>query len=375
MTVIWHLPISNRVAIFGFFVVAFVACWTYPSLAENQSEADPAQEAPVEETLFESEDWITVGLLAEAIIYYAEIADESDRHSDDLWDLYLGTLECRLEMAPSSWLKGQITAALEDIGKKGDDAVASISSATLTIQYPDFPPYFIGGKRTQPFGVFEDRLISGTITEDLYEIDETGATFGLAVDRYAADVSLTVYEGQDIIANLEDFGTHEFGEGRRKERGIDAYIVNLTVSPIPETLDCSISYNHEPGDGRDNQTVGGALSLHFLGCVMDAEYITAIQRELGEDGEENLENAWLIGLAYQATEALELATRFEVFDDDREAEQDGVVKNRYLAGFTYELNDHVSLAAEYRHSRYEREHGSIAADRNNEIQLQFAIEY
>ena len=66
-------------------------------------------------------------------------------------------------------------------------------------------------------------MITGPITEDLYEIVETGATLGIIPDRYPLDLSFTVYEGQDIIANLEDFGPHEFSDGRQKENGIDSY--------------------------------------------------------------------------------------------------------------------------------------------------------
>ena len=334
------------------------------------SEADEA-----EEMQSSSDESLTLGMTAEVVVHYTDLQDESDRHSGDQWDLYIGTLEVQLEITPASWLKGQVTAAFDDIGKKGEDAEASISDATLTLQHPEVPVYFIGGKRTQPFGVFEDRLVSGTITEDLYEIERNGATLGLAVDKYALDASLTLYDGQEVIANLEDFGAHEFSPDRRRDRGYESYIVNISFSPIPEVLDFSIFYNREPGDGRDNRSLGGAVSLSFFDFVVDAEYITAIEREDGENGMENLETAWCVGLAFEATKSLELATRAEFFDDDHEVTQDGVVKDRYLAGFNYEMGDYVTLSAEYRYSRYDRERGSLSADSKNEAQLQLTIEY
>jgi len=316
-----------------------------------------------------------LGVAAEVVVYYTDLQDESDRHSGDQWDLYISTLEVQLEMSPAFWLKGQVTAAFDDIGKKDEEATASISEATLTLQSPDVPIYFIGGQRTQPFGVFEDRLVSGTITEDLYEIERTGATLGLAADPYALDVSLTLYNGQEVIATLEDFGAHEFSADRRRDRGYASYIVNASFSPIPEMVDLSIFYNREPGDGNDNRSLGGAVSFSFFDCVVDAEYITAIEREDGQNGKENLESAWLVGLAFQATESLELATRAEFFDDDQAKRSDGVVKDRYLAGFNYEMGEYVTLSAEYRYSRYDQERGSLSADRKNEAQLQLTIEY
>ena len=314
-------------------------------------------------------------MAAEVVVHYTDLQDESDRTSGDQWDLYIGTLEVQMEMNPAPWLKGHVTAAFDDIGKKDENAEASISEATMTIQYPDVPVYFVGGKRTQPFGVFEDRLISGTITEDLYEIERTGATLAFSVDPIALDVSLTLYDGQEVIANLEDVGAHEFSPNRRRDRGYKSYIVNVSFSPIPEMMDFSIFYNREPGDGRNNLSLGGAFSFAFSDVVVDAEYISAIEREDGENGVENLESAWCVGLAYQATESLELATRAEFFDDDHEAEPDGVVKDRYLAGFNYEMGEYVTLTVEYRCSRYNRERNSLTADRKNEAQLQLTIEY
>ena len=39
------------------------------------------------------------------------------------------------------------------------------------------------------------------------------------------------------------------------------------------------------------------------------------------------------------------------------------------------MTDHITLAGEYRRSRYEREPDSVSADRINEAQIQLTIEY
>ncbi len=58
------------------------------------------------------------------------------------------------------------------------------------------PVYFTGGKRVQPFGVFESLFINDSITQDLYEINKTGATIGFAKeDILGLDLSMTLYKG------------------------------------------------------------------------------------------------------------------------------------------------------------------------------------
>jgi hypothetical protein len=74
---------------------------------------------------------------------------------------------------------------------------------------PWMPLYLIAGKRTQPFGLFEDRLVSGTLTEDLYEIKEEGITLGIRPNLYKTDLSFTIYRGQNVIENLENFDTYK----------------------------------------------------------------------------------------------------------------------------------------------------------------------
>lgn len=360
--------------------------WICPLRAEAQKDKHPTNDE-VQRILTEEEDEkievvlpfldgkATLGILAEFIASYVDISDESDKHSDNRWDLYLDSLELDLEIVFTTWLKADIVAEIENVGKKDDTATLSSSKAFATIRHPGFPLYFIGGKRTQPFGLFEDRMISGTITEDLYEIDETGATIGVTPDRYPMDLSFTVYEGQDIIANLEDFGPHEFNDGRKKEDGIDSYIANLTLTPLDDMFELAIFYSSEPGDGNRNESIGGSLSVYFWDFIVDAEYITALKRECGENGDENKENAWFLGLAFRPVQSLELATRIEFFDDDHTGKQDEVIEHRYLAGLNYWLTDHIALSVEYRYSRYERETDSAATDHKNEIQFQFAIAY
>jgi hypothetical protein len=243
------------------------------------------------------------------------------------------------------------------------------------------PIYFIGGKTVMPFGVFEDHLIEGTLTEDLYEIDAWGATVGLASDVYGLDISFSVYEDPQIIKNLDDFETHAYRSGRQKDDKWRSFIANVSLEPVEDTLFLSAYYDSEPGDGSRNESVGGALTLNYWKFTLDAEYITALKREKGENDEENKESAWVVGLAFDVSNSLELAARGGFFDDDNPGDQDEVLDYQIVAGFNYALLEWVhlpflemaTLSFEYRFSRYEKEKDSNAADSQNMFQFQLAV--
>ena len=283
----------------------------------------------------------------------------------------------------NDWSKAKVQLELEDIGKKDETTKARLDEATLTVKAPRVPVYFTGGKTVMPFGVFEDHLIEGTLAEDLYEIDEVGATVSFAPDFYGLDISLSVYDDASIMENLNDFDTHEFRVGRKKEDSYESYIANITLEPVEEILNVSTFYNSEPGDGRRNISIGGALTFNVWKFVLDAEYISALQREDGENGRENKESAAVVGLAFDVLDSLQLAGRFEAFDDDNPGDQDEVLDYRLVTGFNYSLMNHIDIryiedivfSCEYRFSRFEKENGSDAADSQKMLQFQLAVEF
>ncbi len=320
------------------------------------------------------DDRISLGLSVEFNGSYSDIKDESDVCSGDLWDAYIGTIGIRLSAAMTEWLNVDLLTELEDVGKHDESSTVTLSEAFATLHPAQIPVYFIVGKRTLPFGVFENRMISGPLTEELYEVADVGATLGVQFDSLHANLSLTLYEGQHVIENLEQFSTHEFTDERVESDRIEAYILALESEPIEDMLTFALFFDSEPGDGRRNETIGAAATGIFYDVTVDLEYITALKRESGENGEQNLEAAWISSIAYQPVDAIQASLRYEHFDDDR-GEQDQVVDYRYLAGLNYFINDAITLSFEYRHTEFEREDGSDAADALNEYQLQLAIEF
>jgi hypothetical protein len=107
---------------------------------------------------------------------------------------------------------------------------------------------------------------------------------------------------------------------------------------------------------------------------LDLEFATALSGEEDQDGEEHLENAWVAGMPYRPLDWLEMAARFEAFDDDRSGDQDEVIDWRYQVGFNWQLPEDLMLSLEYRHTDFEREGGSDAASHLNEINIRLSLE-
>jgi len=310
---------------------------------------------------------------------YADDSDIGDNTvNDSTSDLDIGTVELGLEVAFHEYVTGFFL--LKGEGLDTDDDRVFWDEATITIQKEGFPIYFVGGKRGQPFGVFESHLINDPITQDCYEIAKTGATIGYTTDYL--DISATVYKGEELIAHLEEaeYGFERDNSPTYEETDdVSSYIGNITISPV-EGLDLAAYYDSEPGDGDRNETAGITVHYEIGKVTLDAEYIAAISREKHfTDNKKYKESAWFGAVAYQAAEPLEIAARYEAFDDDITGEQDGHLTDRYSIGFTYTLFENDSFATnlmgEYRISNYEKESGGNADDKLNEAFLKLAIEF
>jgi predicted porin len=239
----------------------------------------------------------------------------------------------------------------------------------------------VGGKRTQPFGIFENRLINDPITQDCYEIATTGATFGL-VPGYNLDISATVYKGETLMSHLVE---SEYGYERdnspiyEETNDVNSYILNITMEPADGLL-LSLYYDSEPGDDNRNDTIGGTVHWEISRFAFDWEYIKATQREKNfSDNEEHKDSAWFLAAAFQIIDPLEIAARYEAFDDGMDGDQDEHLKNRYSVGLTYTLfekdNFILNLMGEYRKSNYEKAEGSTADDNLDEFFLRLAFEF
>jgi len=361
---------------------------TPPSFSQAMSNYELEQELKalkekVEEpgVLAGLSDKLTFSGAIELDYSYAEDSDIGDNTvNDSTSDLDIGTVELGLEVAFHEYVTGNFILKGEALDTDNDRVFWD--EATITIQKEGFPIYFVGGKRGQPFGVFESHLINDPITQDCYEIAKTGATTGYTTDYL--DISATVYKGEELIGHLEEaeYGFERDNSPTYEETDdVGSYIGNITISPV-EALELSAYYDSEPGDGDRNETAG--ISVHYeIGMVtLDAEYIAAISREKNfTDNEEYKESAWFGAIAFQVIDPLEIAARYEAFDDDISGDQDGYLTDRYSIGFTYTLfekdNFATNFMGEYRVSNYEVVEGNPNGvdDELKEAFLRLAIEF
>jgi hypothetical protein len=312
---------------------------------------------------------------------YLDVRDIDDEKSGSSSDFFMSTAELALRVFFNDWSKSKVVVDAEDYGKKGGDGKVRLDEAIVTLKSLQAPVYFVAGKTVLPFGVFDDHLIEGTVTEDFYEIDDWGATVGFNPDFHGLEVSFSAYRKPQVIENLQNENIHNFRPGRQKEDYFRSFITSATIEPIEDLLSLNAFYNSEPGDGDRNRSIGGAFTLNYGRFMLDAEYITALERELGENEEENKESAGFVGLAFEPMDSLLLATRYEVFWDDTRGGQDEVLDYRIIGGFSYSLLElldvffltEARLMFEYRYSRYEKEADSDVTNSQNMYQVQFVF--
>ncbi len=301
--------------------------------------------------------------------------DITDQNSDSTSDLDIGTVELGVEVQFHEYVTGNFI--LKGEGLDGDDDRVFWDEATITIQNDEFPIYFVGGKRGQPFGVFESHLISDPITQDCYEVAKTGATFGFTPGLLGLGISMTVYKGDTLIEHLDEAGVGA-GVIVPDNDDVSSYIVNVTIEPM-EGLLLSAYWDSEPGENERNETAGGTIHFEFERVTLDAEYIGAIKRDKEPGEEECKESAWFAAAAFQVVDPLEIALRYESFEDDIDGDQDEHLDNRYSIGASYTLFEKDPFAAtlmfEYRRSNYEKAISSTVQDEVDEVFAKLAFEF
>ena len=377
--------IKKGMVIFASIFALSILIGAQPALSEGMSNYELEQEIKALKEKIEGasvlSDKLSFSGAIELDYSYSDDGNTGDNTvNDSTSDLDIGTVELGIEAAFHEYVTGNFILKGEALDTDNDRVFWD--EATISIQKEGFPFYFVGGKRGQPFGMFESHLINDPITQDCYEIAKTGVTVGYATDLL--DISATVYKGEELIGHLEEAGygfERDNNPAYEETDDLSSYIGNITISPL-DALMLSAYYNSEPGDGNRNETAG--ISVHYeIGMVtLDTEYIAAISREKHfTDNKEYNESAWFAAIAFQATEPLEIAARYEAFDDDITGEQDGHLTDRYGLGFTYTVFENDSFATnlmgEYRISNFEVEPGNPNGvdDKLNEAFLRLTIEF
>ena len=247
--------------------------------------------------------------------------------------------------------------------------------AFFTFARDDFPIYFVGGKRGQPFGTFESLFINDAITQDLYEVNKTGATVGFADDDFLGiDLSFTLYKGETLITRVNDTGYGWARTSTSQTNDVNSYIANISISPV-QGLTLATYWDSEPSAMGRNDTIGGSVHLELFKFIADAEYIGALNREHAAGAQEYKESAWFVSLGYQIIDPLILAVRYEDFDADQSVSGNLDYRYGFCATYTLFTDDSFTcgLMAEYRKSEYEFIQGSSTDTDLNELFARVAL--
>ncbi len=301
--------------------------------------------------------------------------------------LFISRLELGAEATFTEWLKGFVLLKAEDIGT-AEETAPFIDEVTLTFKKDDFPFYLILGKRAQPFGVFENHLITDPLTQDAYETVRAGLTIGYE-GPLGSDLSLTVYHGDEQMNHLFEAGIFDTERVARKEGGIPEFsslILSATLSPVQNDytiLTFFGSFLTEEGRSSRNNTLSTGASLmfpSFKNIRIDAEFMKALSRETYNAAPKAFKEAvYSVSVAYDfilrkkkiigsdpfterkahlMAEPFKVALRYEYFDDDGMHKELGVwtLKERFSAGFRYtfyKADDFSAyLAGEFRRTNY-----------------------
>jgi len=135
-----------------------------------------------------------------------------------------------------------------------------------------------------------------------------------------------------------------------------------------------MAFNSEPGDDSRNETLSAFAEFSMAGFTVDAEYFTATKREkYFADNKDYKDKAYVVGLAYQVVEPLELAVRYESFDNDRSTDASGYFDHNIAFGANYNLFENVTLMGEYRNLKKKATAGSTYEETVNEFNFRVAV--
>lgn len=333
------------------------------------------------------QDNITISGAVEVDYQYKDHRNRNNANSDSTSDLFASTVEVGVEARVNEFTTANILVKAEDIDKgattpNNDDGSDPdnpfIDEAFITIFNPAKCPFYaVLGKRAQPFGQLFTHTISDPITKDAYEIATTGATIGYAPQNFwGLDAALTVYKGEKVMDQVGAIGSNpgrSTGAGYAATDDVSSYIVSLSAQPM-EALLVGMAFNSEPGYDSRNETLNAFVEFSMADFTVDAEYFTATKREkFLANNQDYKENAWVIGLAYQIMERLELAGRYERFDNDRSTDSDGDFDHAIVLGANYDLFENVTLMGEYRNLKEKATAGSTYEETVNEFNFRVAV--
>jgi len=356
-------------------------------------------------------DKITLSGSLEGEFRWMKHRDITIKDSDNTTDIYLRKFELSLEAELTDWINITTVLNSEWIGddiNQGDEKI-TVDEATITFQSEEFPFYMVLGKKTQPFGLFENHLVTDPMTQDAYETKKVGVTVG-AKGPVGSDISITIYKGEEQMNHLFESGLFDSSVVTRvgkETNDISSFILAVSLEPLEKHLKLFGAFLSEPGRNDRNETLNLGYEFippFFENLRLDGEYMEALKREKYKGFYKQFKEKVLsLTAAYEivlrkreitggglfkakrshiVSEPLEIALRYEYFDDNSFAKETGSwsVKNRYSIGARYSFyNDEDTglsafVAGEFRKTDL-RVSNSKMQDSNDEIYIKVGVNF
>ncbi len=327
-------------------------------------------------------------------------------------DLYIRKIELAVETDLLDWASAIIVLNSEYIGdflNINDDNV-KVDEVHFDIQFPNQPYSLVFGKRTQPFGLFDDYLITDPLTQDGYETKCVGISFGYN-GPLNSEIVITPYKGNAQMDQLFTSGLFDSRIIQRdsiSKRTINSSIISFSFIPVPNYLTLFSAYLSEPGKNKRNTSMNLGMIFHvpfMRKLLFDGEYMQALSREnyFGFNRSFN-ESALSVSAVYlfslrarnykgggnfkgrrsgNRAHPIDLAIRYEYFNDDSMSDLADIwsVKNRISLGGRYSFFEDKNIIAyfemEIRLSKYRvpPHLTDLLNNRNKELYMKLGIDF
>jgi hypothetical protein len=258
-------------------------------------------------------------------------------------------------------------------GTTGGTAL-SIEEAHLDLGGGGPGPYAVVGLRTQPFGLFENRLTNDPLTSDLYSTDAVGVTVGL-LGAQGLDASFTLYRGGEMLDAFLASSALDGGSLSRsgdEASSLSSIIIAASIAPAKVPLVVQASFESEAGRGARNNTANVAVHVPRLASghvTATVERFVATSREILEHAAQAyMDRGLSASLTYQETirprQALgganfkqrrsritdhpaDVTVRYERFEDGGLSSGLGILSVRDRAGLGFHLTLHEGQGSVY----------------------------
>ncbi|MGA1823255.1 MAG: LbtU family siderophore porin [bacterium] len=307
--------------------------------------------------------------------------DTINGDSSSTTEISLATVELAIDADINESVKGNVVLLFEE-----NETELDIDTGTITIANEAKCPFSLTiGKMVVPFGNFATHFVSDPFTLEIGETIESALLLGYA--KGLASGSLTLFNGDidetDNDANLDN-----------NDNMIETFVLNVALDIPSETMPINFGISYI-SNIADTDTIGdlgttttvdsavGGLNVYLTSksgpITLEAEYVQAMgEFEVGDLGlggiDEKKPGAWNVEIAYEVSEKLEVAGKYEqTMDLDYTGSES--YETRFGIAASYGLYEATTLSVELLNSTGYDPGAGLDEATETAVTAQLAIEF